>query len=262
MNDVTTPLPDDKLLQLSQQTEELDLSALRDQIAAIMARAEKHQPSYSDFAIELLNTEIQARKQRKLNRNYKRSGLPPVVEGLDGFDFSIRPKIEARVVKELLNCRWAAEEGRGIICVGRPGLGKTRVLDALGKAACLQGYSVIKTSTAEMLENIHAAHADNTYRKAIKRYSQVGVLIMDEFAYAPFDATATKYLFRVISARHRRRSTLIGANTGFNQWKDLFPSEAEAVATVDRLIDRATILRFSGKSFRKPKEVFGEEAAD
>ena len=31
------------------------------------------------------------------------------------------------------------------------------------------------------------------------------------------------------------------------------------MATVDRLIDRATILRFTGKSFRKPKDVFGSD---
>ena len=45
---------------------------------------------------------------------------------------------------------------------------------------------------------------------------------------------------------------------GFPGWKRFFPSEAQAVATVDRLIDNATILRFSGKGFRQPKEVYGE----
>jgi GAF domain-containing protein len=50
----------------------------------------------------------------------------------------------------------------------------------------------------------------------------------------------------------------LAANTGFAGWRRFFPSEAQAVATVDRLIDNATILRFSGKGFRKPKEVIGE----
>jgi hypothetical protein len=36
-------------------------------------------------------------------------------------------------------------------------------------------------------------------------------------------------------------SIVLTANTGFTQWKNLFPSETQAVATVDRLIDRATI---------------------
>jgi len=39
---------------------------------------------------------------------------------------------------------------------------------------------------------------------------------------------------------------------GFKQWKNIFPSEAHAVATIDRLVDRATILRFTGKTKREP----------
>jgi hypothetical protein len=45
--------------------------------------------------------------------------------------------------------------------------------------------------------------------------------------------------------------------TGFAHWKNLFPTESTAVATVDRLVDRATILRFTGRSMRDPKEIVG-----
>jgi len=34
------------------------------------------------------------------------------------------------------------------------------------------------------------------------------------------------------------------------------------VATVDRLVDRATILRFTGKSYRQPKEISGAPLDD
>lgn len=35
------------------------------------------------------------------------------------------------------------------------------------------------------------------------------------------------------------------------------PSEPQAVAIVDRLVDDATILRFSGRPFRTPRDVQG-----
>lgn len=100
--------------------------------------------------------------------------------------------------------------------------------------------------------------------RLLRRYEKQDVIICDEiicdeFGYDPFDADATKHLFRLVSARHRKRSILLAANTGFKSWKNFFPSEAQAVATVDRLIDNATILRFSGKSFRQPKDVYGTE---
>jgi DNA replication protein DnaC len=250
----TRPDPFEELTALAHA---LNLTALRDQLPTLIAQAEENGDSYSDFTLDLLRHEYNTRQSRRLTRNLKRSGLPMVVEGLDGFDFSLRPKLEARVVKELLHCRWVAER-RNIICVGKPGRGKTRVLDAFAKAACLEGYTVRKVITAEMLEELHGSLVDNTYKRTFQRFEKPDVLYCDEFGYAPFDADATKYLFRLVSSRHQNRSIILAANTGFAGWKRFFPSEAQAVATVDRLIDNATILRFSGKGFRKPKEVFGE----
>jgi DNA replication protein DnaC len=55
---------------------------------------------------------------------------------------------------------------------------------------------------------------------------------------------------------------VLTANTGFSNWKNLFPSEATAVATADRLVDSATILRFTGKSYRNPREISGAPLED
>lgn len=52
---------------------------------------------------------------------------------------------------------------------------------------------------------------------------------------------------------------MITANTGFSKWNTLFPSELHAAAAVDRLVDDATILRFTGRSFRQPREIVGAE---
>jgi DNA replication protein DnaC len=249
----------DDLAAVATMANQLSLTAIRDQLPTLVARAEKEGLSYTDFVSEMLRHECDTRRSRRLTRNLKRSGLPAVIESLDTFDFSVRPKLEARVVRELLNCRWIEEGGRNIICVGRPGRGKTRLLDALGEAACLRGYSVLKVNTAEMLEDLHASGADGTFQRAFRRYEKVDALILDEFGYAPIDSAASQYLFRLVSARHQRRSIALAANTGFANWKSFFPSEAQAVATVDRLIDRATILRFSGKGFRVPQEILGAE---
>jgi len=251
----TTPDPAVKLAELANR---LSLTALRDQLPYLLAQAQTDALSYSDFALRMLQLEVDTRDNRRLTRNLKRSGLPTLIEGLDTYDFSVRPKLEAPLVRELENCRFVEENGRNIICVGRPGLGKSRVLDAIARAACDKGYSVRKILTADLLEELHAALVDGTYNRTFRHYEKYDVLYLEEFGYAPFDADATKHLFRLVSARHRKRSILLAANTGFNNWKSFFPSDAQAVATVDRLIDQATILRFSGKSFRKPMLILGQ----
>ncbi len=246
------PNPTEELIQLAI---DLDLTTLAHNLAALLEHAETSSPSFTDFGLEMFRTEVNARKTRRLERSLKRSRLGPV-EGLDGFDFAARSKLDPRVVKELLGCRFVAEH-RNVLCLGRAGLGKTRIAKAIAHAACLADYSVLCVLAADMIEELHASHADGTFKRAFRRYVKPQLLLVDEFGYEPFTSEATNYLFRLVSARHRQGSIVLTANTGFSKWKSLFPSEATAVATVDRLVDNATILRFTGKSFRQPHTIVG-----
>lgn len=241
--------------ELGKLAESLDLTAVAAAYPAILAAAEKEKCSFTDFFLRLLHAEVAQREARRKERWQRCSRLGPEI-GLDDFDFSVRPGLDARVVRELLHCRFIPEK-RGIICVGPAGTGKTHVCRAIGHAAIRQGYTVLYTTAAEAVESLAASLVDGTYKRMLRKLAKPEVLIMDELGYVGMDAKAARHLFRLVCERYQKCSTVIAANSGFSKWKTFFPSEAECVATVDRLVDRATILRFSGRSHRGPQDTHG-----
>jgi DNA replication protein DnaC len=110
---------------------------------------------------------------------------------------------------------------------------------------------------------LHASRADGTYRKAFRRIERPDLLILEDCGFTcSLGPAAANELFRVVCARHRERSTLVVTNLGFKKWGEFLPSPAQALAIAERLIDQATILRFSGKPYRKPKDVHGAPLDD
>lgn len=252
------PDPQDPVEALRALLVELNLTTLARELPGLLSRAESSAapPAYSEFLRQALEAEQAARTERKIQRRLRWSKLGPPVS-LDHFDWSARPQLTPSAVKELLTCRFV-EEKRNLILVGRPSLGKTTVARAIGHAACQKLYSVYQAEMADLLADLHAAKADGSYRKVFRRVTQPDLLILDDAGLETgLGRDAANELFRVVCARYQQRSTIVVTNLPFKQWGTFLPSPAQAVAIADRLVDGASILRFTGKPFRLPKEVLG-----
>ena len=252
--------PDRALQALKDLLVELNLTTAARGIADLLASAENASPSYSAFLRQVLNLERAARTERRVQRRLRWSKLGPYVS-LENFDYAARPQLSPSVIKELLSCRFI-EERRNVILLGRPSLGKTTVAQAIGHEACQRGLSVYAIDLMAMIESLHQARADGTYQKAFRRVTQPSLLILEDAGLQSLDHEGTNELFRVVSYRHLLNSTLVVTSLPFRRWGEFMPSATQAVAIADRLIDRATILRFTGKSFRNPRDIHGAPLDD
>lgn len=80
--------------------------------------------------------------------------------------------------------------------------------------------------------------------------ARAGLLILDELSYLSFNRHQSELLFKVISDRSEKSSTIVTTNLPFSRWTELFENTTMVAALVDRLTFRSHVLDMNGESFR------------
>ncbi|WP_072415136.1 ATP-binding protein [Collinsella phocaeensis] len=77
------------------------------------------------------------------------------------------------------------------------------------------------------------------------------MMIVDEVGYPGVDKEGADLLFQLVSRRYGRRSTIATANVGIGAWAKVFGDPVVASAIADRLCHHCTVLKITGRSYRK-----------
>jgi len=141
-----------------------------------------------------------------------------------------------------------------LVLVGQSGVGKSHLIQGLGRAACALGYRVRYTTSAALIEQLTASLADQTLPRQVRKYAAFDWLIVDEFGFDRLERReardAASLLFKLIDARNQKRATALVTNIDFEGWGEYLGDPPLAMALLDRIVDGAIIVKITGKSYR------------
>jgi DNA replication protein DnaC len=223
-----------------------------EQLDEVLARAERDRLTHLEFVYRLIAEQAQKRRERSIARRIQEACFRDAYTLAD-FDWDFNAKaINRTQIEELATGAFIGRHDN-LVMVGQSGVGKSRIVESVGRAACVVGYRVRYITSAELLADLTARLADHTLPKRLRYYACFDWLIIDEFAFDRIERSETpqaaNLLYKIIDARSQRSTTVV-TNIDFDAWGAYLDDPPLAMAFLDRVVDGAIILKINGKSYR------------
>jgi DNA replication protein DnaC len=204
--------------------------------------------TYTHFLGYLLDGELAERHRKRVELNLQFARFP-AVKRLDQFDFAAQPGLDRRVIDELATGRFLGE-GRNVLLLGPPGVGKTHLAIALGVRTAELGHRVYFTTAMDLAVKLTKAVDGNRLHRELKALAQPRLPVIDEVGYLTLDGVQASLVFQVICQRYQKEQSLVlPSNKPLGEWGQVFADDpVMASAALDRLLHRSTVIDIRGES--------------
>jgi len=237
-----------------------------EQLDALLSHAERERMTHLEFVHRLVAEQAQKRRERSIARRIEDACFRDAYTLAD-FDWDFNAKAINRTQIEELATGGFIGRKDNLVMVGQSGVGKSRIIQSVGRAACAVGYRVRYTTSADLLADLTKRLADHTMPKRLRYYARFDWLIIDEFAFDKVERSETpqaaNLLYKIIDARSQCSTTVV-TNVDFDAWGAYLDDPPLAMAFLDRVVDGAIILKINGKSYRahRASQKTGHKPAD
>jgi DNA replication protein DnaC len=233
---------------INKKLRRLKMPGITDTLEQRLAEAMKEKWSYSTFFEMLLTDEIERRSNKQLTLRLAKSRLDQT-KTMETFDFGFNPKVQASLFRELSLCAFI-EKRENVFLLGRSGVGKSHLAQALGHEACRREHDTLFYCTFQLFEWIHAGRGDGTHRKRLAQVIKTPLLVLDDFALQSINEAQQADLYQLIAERYEKGSMIITSNRDFDEWPSLFTNPLLGSAALDRLVHKGIQVIIEGESYR------------
>jgi DNA replication protein DnaC len=227
---------------------QLRLSGLAETLEVRLQEAAAARLSHAEFLELLLQDELAVRHDRQVGRRTKAAAFRDQ-KLLDDFDWQFNPSVKQKQIYQLATGDFL-RKCRDAILVGPPGVGKSHLVQSVGRELIRAGHTVFYRSIFDCVRDFLHDEAFEGHDKVMAKYLKPDLLILDDMGMKQLPKRSGEFLFEIIMRRHELRSTIMTSNRPLEDWGKLIGDVPAATAILDRFLQDAELIQITGRSYR------------
>ena len=140
-----------------------------------------------------------------------------------------------------------------MIWIGPTGTGKTGLATAFLIQAINQGKSGRFVGFPELIEMLYQSVADHSQENVVTKFASYECLLVDEIGYVEVEPVQVGLFFTLMHRRHKKKTTLITSNLGFQRWGSFLKNDQLTAALIDRLTENSHVINMKDCVSLRPK---------
>jgi len=200
----------------------------------------------------IIEEEYKIKKENSRKMRLSRAKIPEKFV-METFPFVRQPNLNKKKILNIYDSFDYMSRNQNVIWIGTTGTGKTGLATAFLIQAINRGCSGRFVLFPELLEMLYQSVADHSQGNMITKFASYDCLHIDELGYAEVEPVQVGLFFTLMSKRHKKKTTLITSNLGFQQWNSFLKNNPLTAALIDRLTENSHVINMKNCVSLRPK---------
>ncbi len=200
----------------------------------------------------IIEEEYKIKKENSRKMRLSRAKIPEKLV-METFPFDRQPNLNKKKILSIYDSFEYMSKNQNVILIGPTGTGKTGLSTAFLIQAINQGYSGRFVLFPELIEMLYQSVADHSETNVINTFASYDCLHVDEIGYVDVEPVQVGLFFTMMQKRHKKKTTLITSNLGFQQWTSFLKNNQLTAALIDRLTENSYVINLKNCVSLRPK---------
>ena len=199
----------------------------------------------------IITEEYKIKKENSRKMRLARAKIPEKFV-METFPFDRQQNLNRKKILNIYDTFDYMTKKQNVVWIGATGTGKTGLATAFLMQAINAGCSGRFILFPELIEMLYQSVADHSESNVINKFASYDCLLIDEIGYVEVEPVQVGLFFTMMHKRHKKKTTLITSNLGFQQWTS-FLNDHLAAALIDRLTENSHVINMKDCVSLRPK---------